>query len=193
MKIIKYCCIRCGYDTKLKNDMRNHFYTRKKKCPPAYNNIELTDEIKAFILDNRIYVIPKIIKEQEKKEKKPTISDKFAEISLHNNLDVDKGCIYIIYTRACKNGDEGVYKIGKTGDYLKRQSQYDKGGEMLFVANVINRHESENLIKAGFSKEFVQRRDYGTEYFEGDIFEMVLLMKDILIAQIENIVIDFNL
>ena len=64
---------------------------------------------------------------------------------------------------------------------------------MIFVANVTNRHESENLIKAGFSKEFIQRRDYGTEYFEGDIFEMVLLIKDMLVSQIDKIVIDFDL
>ena len=65
-------------------------------------------------IENRIY---KSLK--EKKEKKASITEKFAEISLNNNLDVDKGSIYIMYTRACKNGDEGVYKIGKTGDYIK--------------------------------------------------------------------------
>ena len=190
-----YTCCRCGYKTSEKYRMNNHLYKKIKSCPAIENNIELTNEIKEFILNNRIYKIPKEKKEEkkEKKEKKLSITEKFAEISLNNNLDVDKGSIYIIYTRACKNADEGVYKIGKTGDYIRRQSQYTKGGEMVFVANVNNRHESENLIKAGFSKEFVQRRDYGTEYFEGDIFEMVLLLKDILNTQIESIVIDFNL
>ena len=183
-----YTCIRCGYKVKHKSCMIKHFYSRQKICPAIANEIELTNELKEYILNNRIYKIPK-----EKKEIKASITEKFAEISLNNNLDVDKGSIYIMYTRACKNGDEGVYKIGKTGDYIKRQGQYTKGGEMIFVANVNNRHESENLLKAGFCKEFKQRRDYGTEYYEGDIFEMVLLLKDILVLQIEKIIIDFNL
>ena len=186
-----YECIRCNYETSHKPDMKRHLYASKKVCPSVRNQIELTDEIKEEILNNRRYRIPHVKK--EKKEIKASITEKFAEISMNNNLDVDKGSIYIMYTRACKNGDEGVYKIGKTGDYIKRQSQYTKGGEMIFVANVNNRHESENLLKAGFCKEFKQRRDYGTEYYEGDIFEMVLLLKDILVLQIEKIIIDFNL
>lgn len=184
----QYKCPRCSYKTPQKSNMRRHLYELKIICPACTFDIELTDEIKEYILLNRVWHQSKV-----KAKESTIIQQQFAEISLNNNLDVDKGSIYIIYTRACKNGDEGVYKIGKTGDYIKRLSQYTKGGEMVFVANVINRHKSENLIKAGFSKEFVQRRDYGIEYFEGDIFEMVLLLKDILVSQIKKIVIDLDL
>jgi hypothetical protein len=54
-----YLCIRCGFTTKIKNDIRRHFYNIKKICPAIKNNIELTDEIKEYILNNRIYIIPK--------------------------------------------------------------------------------------------------------------------------------------
>jgi hypothetical protein len=54
-----YTCIRCGYKTSQKRDMRKHFTLLKKKCPAIVNNIELTDEIKNFIIDNRIYHMPK--------------------------------------------------------------------------------------------------------------------------------------
>lgn len=49
-----YICYCCGYETPRKADMRIHLY-KKKPCPKILNNIELTDEIKEFILANRIY------------------------------------------------------------------------------------------------------------------------------------------
>jgi c-di-GMP-related signal transduction protein len=64
---------------------------------------------------------------------------------------------------------------------------------MLCVLKVNNRHESENIIKIHFKKEFAQRKDYGTEYFQGDVFEMVILIKTILETNIIEITIDFQI
>ena len=55
---IPYLCVRCGYSTDFKGNMRTHFM-KKKPCPTALNNIELTDAIKNEILKSRIYHIPK--------------------------------------------------------------------------------------------------------------------------------------
>ena len=180
MKTVKYTCPRCGYECIKKHRMEDHLYKRKKECCGSENDIVLTDEIKKKIMENKKYKIP-VIKEQKviKVKAKPTI-------------DINEGCIYVFYTRASKNADEPVYKIGKTGDYKRRILQYTKGGDMLFVLKVKNRHDAEILIKDGFKQEFIQRRDYGHEYFEGDIYEMILLMKDILEDQIEDIVVNFS-
>lgn len=59
MKKEPYCCIRCGYNTVQKNHIYKHLYLLKKTCPATKNLIELTDEIKQHILDNRIYKEPK--------------------------------------------------------------------------------------------------------------------------------------
>lgn len=53
-----YTCICCGYETIYKTAMNTHLYTKKKPCPKIINDIELTDEIKQYILNNRIYKIP---------------------------------------------------------------------------------------------------------------------------------------
>lgn len=56
-----YVCIACGYNTDSKGAMRRHFgigNDRKKPCPKIANDIELTPEIKEYILANRIYRIP---------------------------------------------------------------------------------------------------------------------------------------
>jgi hypothetical protein len=50
-----YVCVRCGMTSKDKRDMRIHFYNRKNTCPALVNDIELTDEVKEYILLNRTY------------------------------------------------------------------------------------------------------------------------------------------
>ena len=171
-----YTCIRCGYFSKQRGDMLKHLYVKKKICQSLKNDIDLTDEIKNKILTDRFYTIPTITK-----------------LSKNDLLLItNSGNIYIFYSRASKNIDESVYKIGKTYDYIKRQKQYLKGGDMMYVITVKDRNESENIIKRDFAKEFKQRRDYGVEYFEGDIFEMVIAMNDILKDQIIEIIVDFE-
>jgi hypothetical protein len=64
MKIILYTCPRCGYETKEKYRMRDHFYKRQKHCPCGVRDLVLTDEIKEKVMSERVYHIPK-----EKKEK----------------------------------------------------------------------------------------------------------------------------
>lgn len=54
-----YTCIRCGYIIEFKSSMNKHLYKTKKQCPATSNDIELTNEIKDYILANRIYKIPK--------------------------------------------------------------------------------------------------------------------------------------
>ncbi len=58
-----YDCPRCGFDTALKGGMNKHLMLKKRKCPALRNDIELTDDIKQYILQNRIYKIPKKRKE----------------------------------------------------------------------------------------------------------------------------------
>lgn len=54
-----YKCPRCGYATHHRGHMRNHLYKKLKSCRATDNVIELTDEIKQHILDNKIYKVPK--------------------------------------------------------------------------------------------------------------------------------------
>lgn len=56
-----YECIRCGYITEDKFLMRRHLYDRKKVCPGQVNKIEMTDEIRECILENKVYIIEKQI------------------------------------------------------------------------------------------------------------------------------------
>ena len=59
-----YTCPCCGYHTTHKTNMHFHLYKLKKPCPKSKNVIELTDEIKQHILQNRIYQVPKQTSQQ---------------------------------------------------------------------------------------------------------------------------------
>ena len=54
-----YTCPCCGYFTPQKSHMHKHLYKLLKPCPKSENNIELTEEIKQHIMQNRIYHVPK--------------------------------------------------------------------------------------------------------------------------------------
>lgn len=50
-----YVCPRCAYCTHEKNNMRKHLYHVAKVCPATHEDIELTDEVKEYIMKNRVY------------------------------------------------------------------------------------------------------------------------------------------
>lgn len=64
--INKYLCPRCGYETDHKPSMYNHLYRKKKTCSITIDNIDLTDEIKQYILDNRVYNVEQLNKSVKK-------------------------------------------------------------------------------------------------------------------------------
>lgn len=92
MPNVPYECICCGFTTKLKGDMRRHLYNKKKPCPKSVNNIDLTDEIREFILENRVYHIPK----------EPSITQTINNFNTINNFianmdTIDKLSKYVDY------------------------------------------------------------------------------------------------
>jgi len=50
-----YCCPRCGYTTHHRSSMRNHLFRKNKPCAAKVELVELTTEVKEYILDNKIY------------------------------------------------------------------------------------------------------------------------------------------
>jgi 5-methylcytosine-specific restriction endonuclease McrA len=52
-----YECPRCGYTTHHRGHMRNHLYSKNKICPAVKAVIDLSNSIKDYILDNKIYPV----------------------------------------------------------------------------------------------------------------------------------------
>jgi hypothetical protein len=129
MKKDAYCCCRCGYSTREKNNMRKHLYNLLKPCPGSRNNIELTDEIKECILNNRVYHIPK--------EEKPMQQ-------INNIINYNNTMNNFI------NGLDFIDKINKYAEYRQVEIvDFDQSVEDLYASKV--RRLENNQYKYGFS------------------------------------------
>lgn len=91
--------------------------------------------------------------------------------------------IYIIQIREHLNTN--IYKIGKTKqDNLKRFKQYPKGSKFISQYDCFDCDIVERNIITMFKNKYVQRTEYGVEYFEGNLTDM---KDDIYGATKENI------
>jgi len=73
---------------------------------------------------------------------------------------------------------EPVLKIGRTDQPLEARMQgYPKGSKILMCCVVTDGHQAELELKNEFEANFEQRKDIGSEYFEGDIREMCQLFQ----------------
>ena len=82
--------------------------------------------------------------------------------------------IYLIHTREFINSIKKIYKVGKTTqEPTKRIKQYPKESKILLITNCIDCHKDEKEILKLFKRKYIQRKDIGNEYFEGDYNEMI--------------------
>jgi hypothetical protein len=82
---------------------------------------------------------------------------------------------YIIQEREFLRLNYPIYKIGKTTqDGLKRYKQYPKGSKIILFIEVDDCHEFETNVKKLFNGKYVQKTEYGIEYYEGDKDEMIM-------------------
>jgi hypothetical protein len=84
------------------------------------------------------------------------------------------GVIYLIKTREFVNSEQNIFKIGKSSKPgANRTSQYPNGSILYFLITVSNENLIEHKIIEIFSKEFIRKKEYGNEYFEGEYNEMI--------------------
>ena len=89
-----YECPRCGYQTRDKAFMRKHLYQLKKSCPGSRRDIIITEDIKTYILENRVFKpITKDKRDSQDKQIKTiintynTVNNFIANMSATNKLE----------------------------------------------------------------------------------------------------------
>ncbi len=198
MEIIPYTCFRCNYKSKNKTCMRRHF-DKKKKCPAVSlkHDIELTDEIKEKILENRQYFLPEIKEEKVEPTIIKNITNYNTMYNYINNMDsIEKLDKYMNYkqleTVPLENNIE--YKFATRIDKMKEdkfQYGYDLGNNRLFdIIDEISkiRHLSElNIIYDDKLKELNLFKSGSWENFLVDrgLREIILTMKDFFLDHYE--------
>ena len=91
--------------------------------------------------------------------------------------------IYLLQEREFLKTKENVFKIGMTTKQNhERFNQYPKGSILLYQMICENCKNMENQIITSFKENFTQRKDIGTEYFEGNYKNMI----DIIYLTIKN-------
>jgi len=79
---------------------------------------------------------------------------------------------YLLVPRGSLDSKNNVVKVGRTINPVNRLIDYPKGSKMYCVMLVVDAKATEDKICDTFRKLFIHRKDYGNEYFEGDIDEM---------------------
>ncbi len=96
---------------------------------------------------------------------------------IFNKMDIknDFEYIYLVWTRESKQLNEPVYKIGKTKQQgIERFKSYPNGSSLLFHIECNDCTTKENQIKELFKEKYYPATLYGSEYFIGNYYEMIM-------------------
>jgi hypothetical protein len=98
------------------------------------------------------------------------------------------GFIYILREREFIKTNENIYKIGKTSreNIQERFKEYPNNSKLYSYWDVDNIDEFEKILKSIFNLKFKNMNEIGTEYYEGDIEEMILTI-ECMISFLNNI------
>ena len=95
--------------------------------------------------------------------------------------------IYVIREREFIRFNEPTYKIGRTSQLPdERFSGYPKGSEIVHYTMVEDSQAAEKQLISIFKKTFEHKKEYGNEYFKGDINEMLRIIYSTIYNSKEN-------
>jgi hypothetical protein len=90
--------------------------------------------------------------------------------------------VYIIREREFVRLNENTYKVGRSKqvDIIDRFDKYPKGTEIICFFSVSDCIDCEAEIIKQFTELFSLQKDYGTEYFQGNVNEMLNVVVKII-------------
>lgn len=93
-----------------------------------------------------------------------------------------KEYIYLLQEREFIRCNEQTFKIGRTKGLNNRFSAYPKDSELLMLCDVDNSVDAERRLIECFKNTFVQQRQYGNEYFAGDVNQMKSVISQLFVT-----------
>jgi hypothetical protein len=178
-----YTCPRCGYFTSKKSNMNSHLHDLKKPCPAIEVDIELTDAIKQYVLDNRIYRIPKPPKQPKEPKQHQVISQHIHYnniiVNYINNMDFqDKLTQFLEYTNDelanCSDIVESKCIDRKAelrdGNFCKERAL--NLDSVIEVLNECTSNKNINKMNITYDKVLKTLHIYDEDEWNGHIFEL---------------------
>jgi len=115
------------------------------------------------------------------------ITDTSDTTDTSDNMPENIERIYLIHDAVAIAAKENVYKVGRTSvQDLSRFKNYSKGSKLLFITVCDNSIILEKNIIELFKIKYKQKKNYGSEYFEGKHKEMIKTINKV-IDEYENI------
>jgi acetolactate synthase small subunit len=169
MKIINHICIEQYNDNApiqrhliflIKNHILSFEYRELKK---------INESILSEIQTEREYYSNNNLEELYKYIKNSIINTSEKEYKKNINLEY----IYLFHTYDCIASEKNIFKIGKTCRHpWDRYSEYPRGTQIIQIVGVTSCDNTETYILEKFKKKFNQCKEFGNEYFEGEIKEI---------------------
>jgi len=156
-------------------------YVEDKECDNSENSRDCDEEI---------YNSQDSCGESATDEEEVTLNTQVAPIII--TIQQRRNSIYLIYLTPLIQNGEHVFKFGKTWDPLNRFSAYPPGSVLLYLCRVLDSHHVESELYTHFKKNFISRKDYGNEYYQGDLGLMIKTI-DSIIDVMNQRVIDDNI
>jgi hypothetical protein len=95
--------------------------------------------------------------------------------------------IYLLQEREFIKTNENIYKVGMTTkENHERFNQYPKGSILLFQMICNNCKNIENMVIKIFKDKFINRKDIGNEYFEGNYKHMMSIIYETISNESDN-------
>lgn len=98
--------------------------------------------------------------------------------------------MYIYLLKLYPSNPDNIYKLGRTNrPFIKRYREYENITTNPFIEMVINCKNSikaEKDLLALFKKSFILRKDFGNEYFTGNIKKMKYIIMDYFLDENSN-------
>jgi hypothetical protein len=89
--------------------------------------------------------------------------------------------IYCLIEREFRKTGENIFKIGRTyQENFGRFKQYPKGSLLINQCLCVNSKEAEKALIKSCKEKFKLRKEYGNEYFEGVVYDIIDIMNNTL-------------
>jgi hypothetical protein len=124
-----YTCPSCGYQTKKKTDMRRHLYRSKRPCQNV-NGVELTDEIREYILKNK--VVANNVDNNVVKEPQYIVNNYINNLNQFSVYDKINGFLKHNETTLQDYQDKVLTMFEETTDKLEFDSNYDLAKDSIY-------------------------------------------------------------
>jgi len=90
----------------------------------------------------------------------------------NESISEDEG-VYLLHIREFISTNKPIYKLGRSNILDNRVKQYPNGSKIMLMLKCKNSKSCENNLIKLFKSKFIQKTYYGTEYFEGNCYDMI--------------------